>query len=1720
MSYINITPSDLKQIAQDGQVTASELLSLVSNRLNGNGSPGNGVEGWTTPFVDLMQYSFTEAVPITVTVPADNAMSVTLTAGTLKNSDGYSLSLTTASASYAETLSATGGKYSGSSALKFSLMAPGGVTFSIDFSGSDSGTWTQVKGGPDTYSGSGKDSLVLSFKDTKGTTGATDDITISSTYTSTDTYSNSANSYADTRSYNYLGNGFTITQKDQTIVSTRNYKDINGDRIPEFISGTWNQTKGSYNYKNISNGIEISFDGTGSGNENPINTFTGTGEYTAVNIASSLGKISTTKVSDNLDGTEPKQFVGTSGPGALEGLLHQYLSGVTLTGSNTITINAIGDTGQSIDAGTGNDTITGSSGADVIDDGAGDDSVSAGGGTDVLNAGLGNDTLNGGDGDDMFVAGGVYDGIRWLDGGKDVIDGGSGNDRVVMRMVEGSYVLSKSGTDLILTNSPGNIVTVKNTVEGIQFSGTGDVTSSELMSGAGSKDADVLFRGESGSFDAKTKLFTPNGTPRIAANIDALAGNDTVFGTEIFSDILQGGEGNDRLTGYGGNDLLDGGLGNDTLDGGTDSDFYIVDSASDQITGEILGDPSSYLGDSFGNNILQIKGDTSYDLKDQAIGFIVAGNINKTIFDTGADQSFWLDLSTTNKANIKGNTYGQRIVGNAAANKLEGMGGNDSIFGGAGNDTLEGGAGNDTLDGSLGEDLLLGGAGDDYVQATIFDAGVNQWILAGQDTVDGGDGNDYVNLTLTSADLAFSKSGSDLLIMRAGSGLGGITVRNNVENVIINGAAYQFSGLFNSASSKDADLLFKGGTYNSYSREFSPDGVSTIYDGAGGDDTIYGSNAGDTLAGGEGNDRIHSFGGNDKLVGGVGRDTLIGGEGDDQYYVSDIDDIIVDQLGRNHVIASVSYTLPSETAIYDLSAAGKAFGDASSDTLAINLTGNVYDNTILGNGAGNILDGGRGSDVLFGADGNDTLLGNQGDDFLYGYAGNDSLLGGDGHDTFYIDTEPLLANINNQTVYISSHGGIDTLVGGSGIDTLFLSQSIANYSFVRSSDSAVRVLNAQGDTIAQVSEIETILAGAPGSQNTSSLASLLNPSEFADVLTIKAGLPVNGGKGNDTIYGSTGDDFIEGGDGDDFLMREATAGITGGNDILLGGAGNDILQFVSGYGGNLVLDGGSGNDIYVIDTPNGYGQSPFVISDASGSDTLRFNFYRNMGFSQHADSPYFAFVDGPLQQLNIVYRDGAALSIIDVSVLESWEHVLYQSPFDTEIIESQRMNLVYAVRDTKTGSWNAKGTDKDDLIWATKGAANVYDGGKGDDIVAIWPYADSVIQGGEGLNRLYGNGTSGTLSYAWSTGKADINLLAGVGMVFDGKGEELLALDEISGLLNVVGGKGDDFILGDARTNMLNGSDGNDTISGFGGYDVLVGGVGNDVYRIDLVRDVGTVASERQGASVSTSNTGGVVSMSLQGGTDTKGTDTLVLTNLRSFGDLQFSVSTSTVLVGTEQRAGWQTNFVALADRNIEQISFGIGNNSPTTVYTTNWGSMGTKGNDLVLGRVSGGVLHGGLGNDLLVGTEGANVLVGGIGNDLLVGQGGADRLFGGVGNDTIWVNVNDADIAVGGLGSDTFVFDRYQGGTGVGPSQIIDFNINEDFLRFESVSAVTLNPDGYPNKYIGVGSPQISVTLSFDGSGLLMGSALGSVRLVGLSEPASFDFDLFASRILLGEVL
>ncbi len=187
-----------------------------------------------------------------------------------------------------------------------------------------------------------------------------------------------------------------------------------------------------------------------------------------------------------------------------------------------------------------------------------------------------------------------------------------------------------------------------------------------------------------------------------------------------------------------------------------------------------------------------------------------------------------------------------------------------------------------------------------------------------------------------------------------------------------------------------ADLIYCGAGND---RANGGDGNDFIWGGDGNDylrggnsnDIIWGENGNDWLLGDAGDDTLYGGEGNDILDGGSNKDMMYGEAGDDTYYV----DIALDGVhenpeeGHDHVLSSISYTLPSN--VEDLTLTGSA---------NLNGTGNDLNNNIGGNSGNNTLIGNAGNDWLEGRDGDDTYTGyfdGSGHDTIYDTSGCDTL---------------------------------------------------------------------------------------------------------------------------------------------------------------------------------------------------------------------------------------------------------------------------------------------------------------------------------------------------------------------------------------------------------------------------------------------------------------------------------------------------------------------------------------------------------------------------------------------------------------------------------------------------------------------------------------------------------------------------------------------------------
>ncbi|WP_298285674.1 calcium-binding protein, partial [Novosphingobium sp.] len=127
-----------------------------------------------------------------------------------------------------------------------------------------------------------------------------------------------------------------------------------------------------------------------------------------------------------------------------------------------------------------------------------------------------------------------------------------------------------------------------------------------------------------------------------------------------------------------------------------------------------------------------------------------------------------------------------------------------------------------------------------------------------------------------------------------------------------------------------------------------------------------------------------------------------------------------------------------------------------------------------------------------------------------------------------------------------------------------------------------------------------------------------------------------------------------------------------------------------------------------------------------------------------------------------------------------------------------------------------------DRIRADSGADAVYAGADNDVIVAF--AGVELIDGGTGIDTLQVISTFDPLTngiYIDLTGFYEALSTTASLTSFGG---------EITGVENVTGSTGNDFIIGDGAANVLRGGLGNDTILGGGGTDVLRGDAGADIF--------------------------------------------------------------------------------------------------------------------------------------------------------------------------------------------------------------------------------------------------------------------------------------------------
>ncbi|GEM_PF-2591716 len=395
---------------------------------------------------------------------------------------------------------------------------------------------------------------------------------------------------------------------------------------------------------------------------------------------------------------------------------------------------------------------------------------------------------------------------------------------------------------------------------------------------------------------------------------------------------------------------------------------------------------------------------------------------------------------------------------------------------------------------------------------------------------------------------------------------------------------------------------------------------------------------------------------------------------------------------------------------------------------------------------------------------------------------------------------------------------------------------------------------------------------------------------------------VNGGDGDDQIrvVPVTTAATVDGGAGTDSLVGPDTVNtwkITGM------GVGNALLSAL-GFAGIEDLTGGSDNDTFAF--ANGASVSGFI-EGQGGTDTL------NLG----------AYLTARDIRLDGLSAFGGFFGRAGIAFFNSIESLAGGNADDS----------LFGLN--ANADWGIDGTNTYTAGGQTLGFSSFENlaGGPGNDAFVL---ADGQFVAGT-VNGMAGNDT---LQYGHVT-PVTVNLPTG-----EATGIRAGFVGSLTSIETVIGGAGDDTIIGQGVAQRLEGGAGNDTITGGAADDTMLGSLGNDV--LNGGAGVNWVLYTFSATPVK-------LNLQKRKGTG-EGTDTLIgFSNV--IGSPQADSITGTALANILSGGG---------------------------------------GNDTIKGGAGDDLLIGGAGNDMLSDKAGRNILIGGLDADILTGGSGDDILIGG----------------------------------------------------------------------------------------------------------------------------
>ncbi|HWT14050.1 MAG TPA: calcium-binding protein, partial [Allosphingosinicella sp.] len=1105
---------------------------------------------------------------------------------------------------------------------------------------------------------------------------------------------------------------------------------------------------------------------------------------------------------------------------------------------------------------------------------------------------------------------------------------------------------------------------------------------------------------------------------KVAALIDAGAGNDTVHASDRGDNVFGGG-GDDSLFGGRLDDWLLGGDGNDSLNAGSS-------------TGTSLGGDGNYLDGGAGNDAL-----------------------------IGREGSDWLE-------------------GGTGTDVLEGGRGDDILAGGAGKgDILHGGAGDDQYifragdsDGSTlaaDADLVRDESGFtvqqlvDKVSPMAIDVGTAIGdALFRRFGLGSWTGNAVATDSRVVSGSEVQAGGEDTLVLGAGITIGDISILANdtktdlTIEITTTGEKIVLQDWFNPLN-KIENLQFADG------QQLRIADFDTFTLGTTGADFIWGTNADDFVHAGDGNDVVYllfgnDFGnggnGNDFVSGDPGRDIVVGMDGDDIVLGGSESDSVSGGRGNDEVRGGLGADVVSGGAGNDFVVGGSdddlfkfSRGDGA-DTFVDQLSNEWETVWVSGSGLQSPYHWGTGSEAEHIYDGTVKIF--DGQNWLVRVE-------------YDIATGILSHHKPANAALIAADSGVDAVEFGIGIDVGDLQFRVVGSDVVVGVESAGGTLGAFAtltDRIvlkewasgAAAKNIEKFGFFASGTVDVSRLT-LQGGTDGSDTIAaaatgaawITAGTgddSVTGGGSNDLIAGNSGADWLKGGAGADILLGgvgddildggangafhdhdqgdalgnvlAGEAGVARG-DTLVGGAGYDVASYATATAGVQALlanaaanSGDAQGDTYseieglvgsnFADTLNGDqganeltgGKGADVVAGNLGDDTYVF------GRGDGQDQVYDQFAEvrttivdaagvlaaGYVDRVDMVSKSGTTYQFMHRIENAETGEVVYRKQFISSSINPlapARAADGWVLNDDGTPQFTFTGAAVteaapqqaagDDTLFLDDVSGRRGSTATGLQTIGLTDLSFAFV-GADLVVSIDGTTDTVTLKNFRNPAAATFDTARGVESLVLADGEHVSLKGLVfnsSGVLLTAGTSGDNLVVdmaaGDGH--ILTGGAGNDALSGRDGTDSLDGGTGDD-----LLAGGEGVDSLVGGAGVDTATWFGstvAVAASLETGTSSEA-----------------GIAADT-LAGIENLIGTDHGDTLEGDGGANSLQ---GNDGGDTL-------RGHDGRDTLLGNGGADILEGGAGDDHLDGGEAGDTLTGGADNDVLLGGVGNDILRG-----------------------------------------------------------------------------------------------------------------------------